>query len=263
MGATSSTSIRRLGAKGLAVACASCAFGLVVMILVFGLGSNSPRDAMTEATNSLAKEDPKKSQPAWNIALGNVVVIAPELGFEAQGPKNTKLELSRINSRMETQLLAVRELYRRESDKNANLMGGLFLQLTIGSGGGVARVQELGWRMTDSDFRKAVVTEVAKWDFQDTAPEGTTINCPLLFVREGMEITTLVRWEKTLGLFEERTAVNDTDSLPVQEGKPAPTLSPAPPRGKKTSASIPRPLKQSDPKHTVNDSKTGQALDAF
>ncbi len=249
MGATSSTNVRRLGAKGFAVACASCALGLALMILLFGLGSNSQRDSTTEEKNSPIKENPKKPQPAWNVALGNVVVIASELGFEVRGPKNAKIELSRVNGRIEAQLLAVRELYRLESDKNANLMGGLFLQLTLGSGGEVASVKELGWRITDGDFRKAVVAEVAKWDFQDTAPEGTTINCPLLFVREGMEITTLVRWEKTLGLFEERTAVNDVADRPVQETKPA-VNTPLPRRPKKPVASVTRP-------------EIGQALDAF
>ena len=262
MVATSSTNVRRLGAKGFAVAFASCAFGLVLMILVFGLGSNSQRDSMPEGKNSPAKENLKKIQPAWNIALGNVVVIAPDLGFSVKGPKNAKIELSRINGRIEAQLLPVRELYRLESDRNSNLMGGLFLQLTLGSAGEVAGVKELGWRITDGDFRKAVVAEVAKWDFQDTAPEGTTINCPLLFVREGMEITTLVRWEKTLGLFEERTAVNDDANRPVPETKPAVNTPPAR-RPKKPVASVMRPAKQPEPKHNFSDSQIGQALDAL
>ena len=183
MEATSSTSVRRLGAKGFLVACASCAFGLALMILLFGLGSNPQGESVNEKKNPPAKEAAKKSQPAWNVALGNVVVIAPELGFDVKGPKNAKIELSRVNGRIESQLLAVRELYRLESDKNANLMGGLFLQLAVGSRGEVAQVKELGWRITNGDFRKAVVAEVAKWNFHDTAPENTTINCPLLFVR--------------------------------------------------------------------------------
>jgi hypothetical protein len=222
MEATSSTSARRLGLKGFAVACASCAFGLALMILLFGLGSNPQGDSVTEKQNPPAKEAAKKSQPAWNVALGNVVVVAPELGFEVKSPKNVKAEPSRINGKIESQLLAVRDLYRVESGKNENLMGGLFLQLTIGPRGTVANVKELGWRITDGDFRKAVVAEVAKWDFQDTLPEGTTINCPLLFVREGMEITTLIRWEKTLGLFEERSAVSDAGNSQVEEIKPTP-----------------------------------------
>jgi len=135
---TSSTNVRRLGAKGFAVAFASCAFGLVLMILTFGLGSNSQHDSMPEGKNSPAKENLKKIQPAWNVALGNVVVIAPDLGFSVKGPKNAKIELSRVNGRIEAQLLPVRELYRLESDRNSNLMGGLFLQLTLGSAGEVA-----------------------------------------------------------------------------------------------------------------------------
>ena len=260
MEATSPTSARRLGAKGLAVACASCAFGLALMILLFGLGSNPQGDSANEKKNPQAKEAPKKSQPAWNVALGNVVVVAPELGFEVKTPKNVKTELSRLNGKIEAQLLAVRDLYRVESGKNENLMGGLFLQITLGPRGTVANVNELGWRITDGDFRKAVVAEVAKWDFQDTLPEGTTINCPLLFVREGMEITTLIRWEKTLGLFEERSAVSDVGNRQGDEAKPTPTAAVSSHRPKKAAAGATRPSK---PSRIANDSEDVSGLESF
>jgi len=260
MEATSPTSARRLGAKGLAVACASCAFGLALMILLFGLGSNPQGDSANEKKNPPVKEAPKKSQPAWNVALGNVVVVAPELGFEVKSPQNVKPELSRINGKIESQLLAVRDLYRLESSKNENLMGGLFLQVTLGPRGTVANVKELGWRINDGDFRKAVVAEVAKWDFQDTLPEGTTINCPLLFVREGMEITTLIRWEKTLGLFEERTAISDAGNRQVEEIKPTSAAAVAPHRPKKPVTAATRPSK---PARTASDSEDGPGLESF
>src|SRR5215831_19376798 len=121
MEATSSTSVRRLGVKGFAVACATCAFGLALMILIFGLGSNPRGDSANEKKNLPANETLKKSQPAWNVALGNVVVMASELGFEVKSPKNVKAELSRINGKIESQLVAVRDLYRLESSKNENL----------------------------------------------------------------------------------------------------------------------------------------------
>jgi hypothetical protein len=263
MSAISPTSIRRFGVKGLAVAIASCVLGLALMILIFGLGPNSRRDSMTEEKISTDKEDPNTSQHPWNVALGNVVVIAPELGLGVKSPKDAKIELSRINTKMEAQLLAVRELYRAESEKNSNLMGGLLLQLTVGSSGEVALVKELGWRITDNDFRKAVVAEVGKWEFQDIAPEGTTINCPLLFVREGMEITTLIRWEKSLGLFEEKIAANSTSSHPVQETKAPVSPSSAARRVKKTAASVTRLPKQAEKEYSPGDSEAGQLLDAF
>jgi len=263
MGATSSISIHRLGAKGLVVACASCVVGLALLILVFGLGPSSRRDSTTEEKNSLAKEDSKKSQSAWNVALGNVVVIAPELGFAVKGPKDAAIELSRISAKIEAQLLAVRDLYRAESEKNSNLMGGLFLQLALGSSGEVAQVKELGWRITDGDFRKAVVAEVGKWEFRDVVPEGTTINCPLLFVREGMEITTLIKWEKTLGLFDERTALNGASTRPIQEDKAAANGSPAARRVRKAVASVTRSPKQSQTESGPRDSEIGQLLDRF
>jgi len=72
----------------------------------------------------------------------------------------------------------------------------------------------------------------------------------------------LVRWEKTLGLFEERTAVNDDANRPVPETKPAVNTPPAR-RPKKPVASVMRPAKQSEPKHNFSDSQIGQALDAL
>ena len=52
--------------------------------------------------------------------------------------------------------------------------------------------------ITDVNFRKAVVTEVGKWYFADVVSEPLIVACPLLFVHEGMDITTLVQWEKAL-----------------------------------------------------------------
>ena len=72
--------------------------------------------------------------------------------------------------------------------------------------GQVAEVTVLSAQLKDKEFRKAVVAEAAKWNFSDIAPEGTVIDCPLLFVREGMDIATVMNWEKTLMSLREEHA---------------------------------------------------------
>ena len=221
------------------MAIVSCLVGVGLMILVFGLGPNGQNNSSTEKKTSPAKEIPKKAKPAWNLALGNVVVIAPELGLDIKGPKDSEIESPRVAAKVEMQLLPIRELYRAESEKNPSLMGGLLLQLTVGPSGEVTQAKELGSRISGDEFRKAVLAEAAKWEFQDLVPEGATINCPLLFVREGMDITTLISWEKTLGLAEDQAALNRASNRSVQESKSTAKGSAAEKRTKQATASSP------------------------
>jgi hypothetical protein len=80
-------------------------------------------------------------------------------------------------------------------------------QLTLGNSGKLEAVKILGAQLKDREFRKAVAAEAARWNFTEIAPAATVIECPLLFVCQGMDITTLVNWEKTLrGPGEERVS---------------------------------------------------------
>ena len=151
-----------------------------------------------------SKEAAKKSQPTWNLALGNVVIVAPELGLTVKGAKNVKIDASRVATRIESQLGSLREFYRAESETHPSLMGGLLLELTLGPAGEVTQVKEISTRIANEEFRKSVIAAVKKWEFQDIETQGATILCPLLFVREGMDITTLVKWEKHLGSFDDK-----------------------------------------------------------
>ena len=252
MSATSSTDIRNVGVKGVAVAFASCVVGLAIMILAFGLSPSPERDSATEQKNSSSNEPDKKPDPTWNVALGNVVLIAPELGFSVKGPEAAAIEPSRVTAKIESQLLAMRKLYRMESDKNPSLMGGLLLQLRVGSSGEVMHVKELDSHIANEDFRKAVIDEAGKWEFSDIAPEGTTINCPLLFVREGMDITTVIKWEKTLGLFEQKTTLSDSSERSQQETKPNTSGSRAETRARKPAGSGTPSTKQPGRKHSTD-----------
>jgi hypothetical protein len=73
--------------------------------------------------------------------------------------------------------------------------------------GEVVQVKETGSKLADSEFKKTVIAEVAKWSFNDIVSENLKVNCPLLFVHQGMDITTLVRWEKATAITNERSMI--------------------------------------------------------
>jgi len=179
-----------------------------------------PQDKTGTAEEDSSREA-KQTKPklAWNIAIGNVVVVAPDLGFNAKALKTGHVEASKIAARLESQLQEVRELYRQESERDPILMGGILLQLTVSPSGDVTNVKELGSRIADGEFKTAVLAEVSKWTFPEIITDNTTITCPLLFVRKGMDVTTIVHWEKTLGQFSEKSAIGKTNAQVTQQSQ--------------------------------------------
>jgi Bacterial SH3 domain len=210
----------RSGSRRVLIALASCAFGAGLIVLVSQMGSNS-EDKSSEKESSVKAK--RKTSRSWNIALGNVVIVATDLGFNTKALKGGGVEESKIAARLESQLQGIREFYREQSESDPSLMGGMLLQLTVNSSGEVTHVKEIVSRITDGEFKKAVLAEASKWTFPEIIPETTTINCPLLFVREGMDITTVVQWEKTLGQFAEKSAIAKVSAQPVQESQVAET----------------------------------------
>ena len=184
------------------IALGGCAFGLGLMIFGLGIGSSSK-----EPATSAVKEPSTKKLPAWNIALGDLVILARDMGFETKDAKETPIDQAKIAGRIESQLQSLRELYRQETSKNSTLMGGVVLQLSITSSGEVSKVREITSRIIDSDFRRAVIAEASTWSFDQVLSEESTIICPLLFVREGMDITTLIQWEKSLSQSSDKSAL--------------------------------------------------------
>ena len=98
-------------------------------------------------------------------------------------------------------------------------MGGMLLQLTVSPSGDVTNVKELVSRIADGEFKKAVLAEASKWTFPEIITDSTTITCPILFVREGMDITTIVQWEKTLGQFSEKSAIAKMNAQVTQQSQ--------------------------------------------
>lgn len=181
------------------------AFGLGLMLI--GL---SIRWSGNEPSTPETKKESSRKLPAWNIALGNLVVLARDLGFSVKSAKGVVIDEARIAAKIEILLQKLRELYRLEGEANPALLGGVVLQLNVSASGEVVKVRELFSRMTDGEFRKSVIAEVSAWTF-DQLSDDATIICPLLFVREGMDITTLVSWEKFLSYAPAKTILSKDD----------------------------------------------------
>jgi hypothetical protein len=165
------------------------------------------------------------------MALGNVVIVAQELGFSIRAAKENGIDQSKVVARIDGQLQTLRELYRQETEKNPALMGNMYLQMNVASGGNVTQVKEIASRIPDGEFKKAVIEQISSWSFAEIITDSVTVNFPLLFVREGMDITTLVEWEKSLASSEDKTmtAAGATRNRAVQQTKTieAPRTAPA------------------------------------
>ena len=209
----------RPGGRRVVIALASCVFGVGLILLASQMGSKSEDGTAATGNDSSADGQKKTTHRAWNIALGNVVVVAPDLGLNAKAFKGGQVEESRIATRLESQLQGLREFYREESERDPTLMGGMLLQLTVSPSGDVTHVKELISRIADNEFKNAVLGEASKWTFPEIITDSTTINCPILFVREGMDITTIVQWEKTLGQFSEKSAIAKMNAQAIQQSQ--------------------------------------------
>lgn len=174
-------------------------FGLVILgVAYFGLGTGNQSPKIEAIAGVKPTAPAQKPVQAMNMALGDTVFLAQDLGFSIKTNKDFPAESGKITLRIESYLQRVRELYRQETAKNPNLIGSVLLQFNISPAGEVSQVKELSSRVSDVEFKKAVIAEVSKWSFAEVVSENLTVTCPLLFVREGMDITTLVLWEKSL-----------------------------------------------------------------
>ena len=216
---------KRLGSKGVG-GIAACLIALAVVYFSFGIGGESPKKSANASAPSQPQAQALKPVQAMNLALGNMVFLAQELGFSIKTAKDAPFESNKIALRIEGHLQRLRELYRQESGKNSSLVGSVLLQFNISPSGEVSQLKELSSRINDGEFKTAVFAEVAKWSFADIAPEDRTVTCRLLFVREGMDITTLVPG-KNLCQFGERTAPIESAVKIVAKSNPANTVQPA------------------------------------
>jgi hypothetical protein len=87
----------------------------------------------------------------------------------------------------------------------------------------VSHLRELGGRMFDADFKKLVASQAGAWSFAEIVNENLEVTCPLLFVHEGMDITTLIQWEKSLASGSVQTAVVQAENSGTPVAAKAPT----------------------------------------
>jgi hypothetical protein len=206
--------------KRIVAAFARCAFGLALILLGYVAGSKQLVQNDAARKSPSAESKPPKSQARWNPALASLVMIVPELGFGVTGQNDAGTDADQIIKKIEAQLLGLRQLYRQEVEKNPALMGHLVLQLAVDSSGNVIDARELTSRISNDDFKQAVIGEASKWQFREIISDSVSINLPLLFVGEGMDVTTLLQWEKTLGSLERRATEVQSVSLPMEQGRP-------------------------------------------
>ena len=215
-----------VGFKGI-VGIASCVIGLGVVYFGYGIGTESPKkDAAAEARPSAQSKKPVR---AMNLALGNMVFFAQDLGFTVRSAKEGPVDSSKIAARIESQLNGIRQLYRQEVAKTPGLAGGLVLQFNIAPSGEVSQVRELSSRLSDGEFRKAVAAEASTWSFAEIVTENLQVTCPLLFVHEGMDITTVIHWERALTESIEKPSLARAagNVAPSQPAKTAQAAAPA------------------------------------
>jgi Bacterial SH3 domain len=217
-----------LGLKGI-VGVASCVIGLAIVYFGSGVDTDTPKSSASAIANPPDVGQRQRPVRAMNLALGNMVFFAHDLGFSVSNAKDGIVDSSKVAARIENQLQDIRELYRQEVTKNPSLAGGLTLQFNIASSGEVSQVRELSSRINDGDFKKAIFAEVSKWSFAEIVDENLTVACPLLFVHEGMDITTLVRWEKYLGNLDDKPALARAPvmNMPIPQAKVIETPAPA------------------------------------
>lgn len=186
-----------------------------MVLLGYSVGKNRPSQP---APKNNPPETTAKFQSKWNPALGDVVLLVPELGFRVRGIKNTSSsDEAKISKRIEAQLFGVRQVYHREVEKNSSLAGAMLLEVELNPSGDVTQVRELASRLPDGEFKKAVLAEVSNWQFHEMVSDAMKITAPLLFVRQGMDVTTLVQWEKALGSFPEATSVAKDEGLNTEK----------------------------------------------
>ena len=214
-----------MGWKGL-LGIASGIIGLGVVYYGYGIGTESPKkNAAAEVTPAADQKD-KRPVRAMNLALGNMVYFAHDLGFSVKNDARAAVDPSKIAARIENQLHGMRSLYRQEIVKNEALAGNLVLRFRVSTSGEVSQVRELSARLNDAEFKKAVIAQAGTWSFADLVAENLEVTLPLLFVHEGMDITTLVQWEKSADASVVKTVATPPPAAPVR----APVVAaPAPP----------------------------------
>ena len=213
-------------------------FGLAGVLVVGMLGYYAKKRGV-EITDLFATKSPTEQKPDGQTvtpgpAIVAQVISAEELGFKVwgTGAMDVNRRESLISERIESQLGTLRQLYQQAVERKPELMGSLTLQLTIIPSGRVTKVEELASRIKDKEFKKLVIDEAYKWRFPEASSGLTKVNYPFFFAPPGMDLATLVKWEKVVAPEEkEPTEPREPFKVP-RKGPPAEPVPGVPPSPK-------------------------------
>jgi hypothetical protein len=141
-----------------------------------------------------------------------------------ENPKNSYRK--RVDANLAGQLSDLRRAYGDWSQKDRNLMGSLLVKMQVDTNGNVIKAEKATSRLTDASFTEVVLDEARKWKFPKGSGEATEFMVPLLFVPQGMDPRTIIRWEKALTSSDvEAKAVSPIHitGLPAGEGEREPS----------------------------------------
>ncbi|MSP41062.1 MAG: hypothetical protein EXR70_21445 [Deltaproteobacteria bacterium] len=114
---------------------------LTVVYFQFGVGSETPKKEANASVSSNAQTFSAKPVKAMNMALGNMVYLAQDLGFTIKNSKDAAVSTGKVAVLIESHLQKIRELYRQESAKNPALVGSLVMQFNVSPTGEVSQVK--------------------------------------------------------------------------------------------------------------------------
>jgi hypothetical protein len=203
-------------------------------------------DIFTPKPPATQQSEVKPSTP--EPSSSGQVLAAEELGFKVWGDGATDANRgeSVISEQIGSQLSDLRRLYQQEVQSKPDLMGSIILQLTISPTGAVTKVEEYAARIRDTEFKKAVVSEIYKWRFPAANAGPVKVNYPLLFVPPGMDVASLAKWEQVVGPAEKKPEEPVGTTEFVEKTKPSERV--ARPSGDRDRLSEPAPAQDPTPR---------------
>ena len=157
------------------------------------------------------------------VNTARAVLAVDTLGLTIRG-RNVSASTRELFEQGTVEHLArLHRTYSSWADKDGELMGALFLKLTVGARGTVVRVNPLSSHVTDANFTKTVMADIRNWKFPIGGVEAAEITVALLFVPKGMDSDTVVQWERKIRNAREKET--STARLPFVNKLPISVLS--------------------------------------
>src|SRR6185369_6681657 len=130
-----------------------------------------------------------------------------------------------LGSRVTEQLPGLRRAYAAALRTNPDLMGSLSVHIKMDDEGNVVDAQAANSRLSDADFAEIVLAEARKWRFLKHNGMGGVFKVPLLFVPDGMDPRTILRWERTVAAEEGKAnLIRPVKTAAAEESEHAPLV---------------------------------------